>query len=233
MASTGNCPVAVASTDLRIIKPATVDLGQDISFCNATSGTLNPVTLGTGNTVSWTSTNGIFNDDTSTSPTYTATSLTTASRTDVITIMAKDAFNTCPTASDAMNLTLTNPIKISEGATGAICEGDTIVLTANYTSNMGTFTSQVNSNQGNVIIHAGAIKYVPNANDGLTIRKDTVVLINPDLDGNGTCTIFRDTMIVDVSPKATVNLIADTMICLLYTSPSPRDATLSRMPSSA
>ena len=29
------------------------------------------------------------------------------------------------------------------------------------------------------------------------------------------------------------NAVSDTSICLLYTSPSPRDATLSRMPSSA
>ena len=28
-------------------------------------------------------------------------------------------------------------------------------------------------------------------------------------------------------------IVSDEMICLLYTSPSPRDATLSRMPSSA
>ena len=30
-----------------------------------------------------------------------------------------------------------------------------------------------------------------------------------------------------------VTILADNSICLLYTSPSPRDATLSRMPSSA
>ena len=36
-------------------------------------------------------------------------------------------------------------------------------------------------------------------------------------------------------PKVNVNIIENTnfFICLLYTSPSPRDATLSRMPSSA
>ena len=38
----------------------------------------------------------------------------------------------------------------------------------------------------------------------------------------------------DVSPEKLDNLIiALEEICLLYTSPSPRDATLSRMPSSA
>ena len=42
----------------------------------------------------------------------------------------------------------------------------------------------------------------------------------------------------DVSEGVTVftkvtNLTDETYVCLLYTSPSPRDATLSRMPSSA
>ena len=33
--------------------------------------------------------------------------------------------------------------------------------------------------------------------------------------------------------SSAVNLAGNTVTCLLYTSPSPRDATLSRMPSSA
>ena len=39
-------------------------------------------------------------------------------------------------------------------------------------------------------------------------------------------------MIVGLAPKAG-DMIINVMNCLLYTSPSPRDATLSRMPSSA
>ena len=37
----------------------------------------------------------------------------------------------------------------------------------------------------------------------------------------------------DVQLRSEANMIADTTICLLYTSPSPRDRTRSRMPSSA
>ena len=33
--------------------------------------------------------------------------------------------------------------------------------------------------------------------------------------------------------KSASNTVYDLLVCLLYTSPSPRDATLSRMPSSA
>ena len=38
---------------------------------------------------------------------------------------------------------------------------------------------------------------------------------------------------VSVEVKGTLLLAAEGINCLLYTSPSPRDATLSRMPSSA
>ena len=37
----------------------------------------------------------------------------------------------------------------------------------------------------------------------------------------------------DVSPFAALMTALSSTVCLLYTSPSPRDATLSRMPSSA
>ena len=37
----------------------------------------------------------------------------------------------------------------------------------------------------------------------------------------------------DESPESLVNRVDAVFFCLLYTSPSPRDATLSRMPSSA
>ena len=213
VASSGNCPVAIATTNLQIIKPATVDLGQDISFCESTSGTLTPVSLGTGNTISWSASNGTFSDNIALNTTYTANALTGNVRTDVITITSADAFNICPTATDQLNVTLVNPIEITEGETGAICEGDTIVVTANYAGGASGFTSQVNNNKGIVIIHDSQIKYVPKANSDLVIRKDTVIIINPDLDGTGDCIAFRDTMIVDVSPKATVELIADTAIC--------------------
>ena len=38
---------------------------------------------------------------------------------------------------------------------------------------------------------------------------------------------------LEVISKRTTNQLDDTFVCLLYTSPSPRDGLLSRMPSSA
>ena len=45
--------------------------------------------------------------------------------------------------------------------------------------------------------------------------------------------VMASVYIVDVREKALVLRFGEVVTCLLYTSPSPRDATLSRMPSSA
>ena len=58
-------------------------------------------------------------------------------------------------------------------------------------------------------------------------RKEIIESINRDIK----CNSFRD-WIPGKSPEVMENMI-NQETCLLYTSPSPRDATLSRMPSSA
>ena len=45
--------------------------------------------------------------------------------------------------------------------------------------------------------------------------------------------IAQSTAITCVKPSGTVSQLVDSASCLLYTSPSPRDGLLSRMPSSA
>ena len=45
--------------------------------------------------------------------------------------------------------------------------------------------------------------------------------------------IFNDILLLDENYLLGLWVIADNEICLLYTSPSPRDGLLSRMPSSA
>ena len=76
-------------------------------------------------------------------------------------------------------------------------------------------------------------------NEGDYILKDLSFLINPGEHaafvgptGSGKTTIIR-LLCRLYEPQSGQILIDDVNICLLYTSPSPRDATLSRMPSSA
>ena len=53
------------------------------------------------------------------------------------------------------------------------------------------------------------------------------VLATSDSDGNVNTAIYSRPYIIDD------NTVAFSMLCLLYTSPSPRDLSTSRMPSSA
>ena len=49
-----------------------------------------------------------------------------------------------------------------------------------------------------------------------------------------TCVFVNDDITIYWNGSATYNIyVGEDNVCLLYTSPSPRDATLSRMPSSA
>ena len=65
-----------------------------------------------------------------------------------------------------------------------------------------------------------------------TRRKTTELeTYQTNLEQKFTCPLTLDFMIFPI--KASDNYIYERYACLLYTSPSPRDATLSRMPSSA
>ena len=71
------------------------------------------------------------------------------------------------------------------------------------------------------------------APQSITVRKTTTGFEMPVVIGE-----LHDTtvdLIYDVCPGTRVEGLPDRLVadCLLYTSPSPRDATLSRMPSSA
>ena len=73
----------------------------------------------------------------------------------------------------------------------------------------------------------------------LAISEPQIQLRNPEQKMRGYCDMFQGTwmqvMVVDAKQvkEDSVNKRWNARTCLLYTSPSPRDATLSRMPSSA
>ena len=57
--------------------------------------------------------------------------------------------------------------------------------------------------------------------------------IDPNLSNTKTCNFSRSDTVGDLEAALKEEFKIDKSACLLYTSPSPRDATLSRMPSSA
>ena len=74
------------------------------------------------------------------------------------------------------------------------------------------------------------------------VTGETDVKVRLGLDGSGQCQAstgvpFLDHMLHQISSHGLIDLeinaVGDTHICLLYTSPSPRDRQKSRMPSSA
>ena len=59
------------------------------------------------------------------------------------------------------------------------------------------------------------------------------IIIHPFDDGNGRIARAISDLLLARSENSTFRFYSLSSHCLLYTSPSPRDATLSRMPSSA
>ena len=68
---------------------------------------------------------------------------------------------------------------------------------------------------------------------GLTFVEDLTTEIGPRLAGSEAEARARDWAVEKLKTLGFENVRVEDFTCLLYTSPSPRDATLSRMPSSA
>ena len=97
-----------------------------------------------------------------------------------------------------------NAVDLSGGAVAMSADGNTIIVGARFNDDNG-------SNSGHARVYtftAGAWTQVGADIDGENAFDESGTAVAMSADGN-------------------------TIICLLYTSPSPRDATLSRMPSSA
>ena len=135
--------------------------------------------------------------------------------------------NTHPTASAAV---------LAVGGTGNGNNGDSITLTITPSETIGTPTCVFKS--GGVAM-ANTVGYSTSGGDHIC----TIAVADGDTDGTVTFTLdFSDSagnaasqVTSPSSGAVTIDNTHPTLNtpCLLYTSPSPRDATLSRMPSSA
>ena len=116
----------------------------------------------------------------------------------------------CASNSDNINIQVFPEPFVSAGTDVEICEGTTTVQlgatgTGSWSGGTGSFS---NANSPTAIYTLGS-------------SETTAVLTWTVVPTSGPCASASDNITVNVST------------CLLYTSPSPRDATLSRMPSSA
>ena len=133
----------------------------------------------------------------------------------------------------------------------------TVDVNMNVTESLAAMAQQVSENVGSMDVAAGAnivAMAVGAANRLAETRDITADAVNRyvgtvvDYVGEVTDTMAKigawfevfnglgavlDTINIGVTPSATVPLPPALQICLLYTSPSPRDRTRSRMPSSA
>ena len=135
------------------------------------------------------------------------------------------------------------------GAT--ICTGDTATLTANASGGSGSFTYSWNTSattQAISVTTSGTYTVTVTDSNGCTatasqaITASTAATTIASIDNDAAMTFNGTDQYISAEHSSSLSLTTELTVsmwvnvsggCLLYTSPSPRDATLSRMPSSA
>ena len=111
-----------------------------------------------------------------------------------------------------LNLTIVNPVTNNVDST--ICYGDSALLAGIYQTVSGIYRDTIVGGAANTC-------------DSIVV---TTLTVSPENIGDTTVLTACDSTVWNTVTYTTTGIYRD---CLLYTSPSPRDATLSRMPSSA
>ena len=101
---------------------------------------------------------------------------------------------------------------------------DKINKLVNRTDDTTSDLSSLNSRISNL---SGAVS------EATTVAEGTKKELNMLAEGINSETVFNEAIDLARKGSSADDIVTQTKLCLLYTSPSPRDATLSRMPSSA
>ena len=100
-------------------------------------------------------------------------------------------------------------------------------------SNLSFAIHEYFKNNGFYYVHTPIITASDAEGAGEQFRVSTLDIKNPPIDENGSIDYKKDFFGKETNLTVSGQLEAEAYACLLYTSPSPRDISGSRMPSSA
>jgi len=207
--SAGLCAQVSDAMVLTINRQAIANAGSDGAICGGGTYALTGATALFQESVFWTTSGtGTFSSQYMVNPTYTPSQNDIDDGSVVLTMTAY-SFGVCPSASDAMVLTISAPVEVNAGSDATICEGTTYTLidaselnTTSLlwsTSGDGTF-SDVNA------LHP---VYTPGSSD---IANGSATLMLTGF-AAAPCATVTDQMVLTISHQASANAGADTTIC--------------------
>ena len=209
-----NCLQAIDSIEIFVSAKPILELGPDISLCGELTQVLTPQSAGVNNQLTWTSTDGSFATNPSPTGLYQPDfTIPTFNRPDGIIVTSIDSLGLCTAIQDTMLVTVFGLARISIGATGTICEEETITLNPAFAGTINDFTYTVSNNDGIVEVNNNQLFYIPKENTTQSDRIDQVILDLGDVDGAGTCPSIMDTIDITILNTPRAILIGDTTIC--------------------
>ena len=209
--ASGGCASATATNTISIGALATANAGVDAAICSNVNYTLSGTIGGSASSLIWiTSGTGTFNNPSIANATYTPSAADIAGGSVTLTINTDDPAGACPSANDALQLTILPAATVNAGADAVICGSSTYALSGiiggGATSAIWTTSGTGSFNNINLV---NAI-YTPSAAD---INAGSVTLTLTTNDPAGPCPSVSDAMTLTFNPPATANAGADAAIC--------------------
>lgn len=212
---TATCLTAVDSIEIFVSAKPVLELGTDVSMCGNLSQVLTPQSIGVSNLLTWTSTDGSFAINPSPTGLYQPDfTVPTFSRSDGIIVTSIDSLEVCPVMKDTMLVTVYGLARVAIGATGIVCEDDSLTLNAAFAGRLSDFTYTVSNDAGIVAVNNNQLLYIPDENTTQSNRVDEIIINLGDVDGAGTCPSLIDTVDITVLNTPRAELINDITICV-------------------
>ena len=200
-------------TMILIIKPlVTIDAGIDKTICGNSNLLLNASTIATSGTISWTTSGtGTFTNGNTLTPSYFPSLADNILGSVKLKITNFDPINSCQNTKDSMILTLNQPTVTNAGVDQTVCtSNNSVALTGIVSGSVTTGSWRT--------LGTGTFSNVNSLNTNYTFSPNDktvgiVKIILKSTDPVGPCNSVNDTMIVTITPFATINAGPDQIIC--------------------